>query len=96
MEADRNFDKADINRLVDSLKTDPTDFDQANLSVSDREMLIYSAKLTKKPQTVCRSDIERLRSVGFDDLGIHDIVCCVSYFAFVNRIADGLGIELEQ
>ena len=59
-------------------------------------MLDYSAKLTNHPQAVCRADVERLRSFGFDDLGIHDIVCCVAYFAFVNRIADGLGVELEK
>lgn len=59
-------------------------------------MLNYSAQLTTNPQSVCREDIERLRSAGFDDLAIHDIVCCVSYFAFVNRIADGLGVEIEQ
>ena len=40
-------------------------------------------------------DIEALRSQGFDDLAIHDIVVVASYYAFVNRVADGLGVELE-
>jgi alkylhydroperoxidase family enzyme len=40
-------------------------------------------------------DIESLREVGLDDRAIHDACAIVSYFAFVNRIADGLGVELE-
>ena len=40
-------------------------------------------------------DIDRLRGAGFDDRGIHDICAVTAYFAFVNRIADGLGVELE-
>jgi len=40
--------------------------------------------------------IEKLRRVGFEDQGVHDICAIVSYFAFVNRIADGLGVELEE
>ncbi len=35
------------------------------------------------------------RAVGFDDRAIHDVCAIVGYFAFVNRIADGLGVELE-
>ena len=41
------------------------------------------------------ADIEDLRLHGFDDLAIHDIVVVTSYYAFVNRVADGLGVELE-
>ena len=59
-------------------------------------MLEYSNKLNREPGSICRTDVEQLKTAGFDDLAIHDIVCCVSYFAFVNRIADGLGIELES
>ncbi len=40
-------------------------------------------------------DVEGLREAGFDDRAIHDACAIVSYFAFVNRIADGLGVELE-
>lgn len=58
-------------------------------------MLDYSEKLTNTPQAVDHDDVKRLRSHGFDDLAIHDICSVVAYFAFVNRIADGLGVELE-
>ncbi len=52
-------------------------------------------KLTKDPGSIDTADVAALRENGFDDLAIHDLACCVSYFAFVNRIADGLGVKLE-
>ncbi len=62
----------------------------------DRAMLDYSVKLTHSPQAVNADDVERLRLHGFDDLAIHDICLVVSYFAFVNRVANGLGVEMES
>ena len=58
-------------------------------------MLVYASKLTKTPATITEQDVQSLRDAGFDDLALHDICCVTSYFAFVNRIADGLGVELE-
>ncbi len=58
-------------------------------------MLDYADKLTTAPQTMTPGDIDRLRVVGFDDREIHDICAVTAYFAVVNRIADGLGVELE-
>lgn len=73
---------------VDPVGTAPTD--------TDRVMLSYSLKLTRTPGEMTAADVEALRAVGFDDLAIHDICGIVAYFAFVNRIADGLGVELED
>ena len=42
------------------------------------------------------SHIEALRAAGFDDRAIHDACAIIAYFAFVNRMADGLGVELEE
>ena len=58
-------------------------------------MLDYAAKLTVAPASVGRNDIDELRAEGFDDRGVHDICAITAYFAFVNRIADGLGVEME-
>ena len=63
---------------------------------ADRVMLEYAAKLTKVPGQMSAKDVEQLRNVGFDDRAIHDICSITAYFAFVNRIADGLGVELEE
>jgi alkylhydroperoxidase family enzyme len=58
-------------------------------------MLDYAVKLTRTPWTIGGEDIELLRRAGFGDLALHDICTVVAYYAFVNRIADGLGVELE-
>jgi uncharacterized peroxidase-related enzyme len=59
-------------------------------------MLRYAEKLTRQPGTVTESDVSRLRAVGFSDTDILHIAEVVGYFAYANRIADGLGIPLED
>lgn len=56
----------------------------------------YAVKLTTAPHGMQQSDIEDLRGAGLDDRGIVDANQVVSYFNYVNRVADGLGIELEE
>jgi uncharacterized peroxidase-related enzyme len=72
-----------------------TDYTTADLPPSDRAMLDYAVKLTRTPWAMTRADVDLLRGAGFDDVAIHDICCITAYYAFVNRIADGLGVELE-
>lgn len=74
----------------------PADRETAPLPPADRVMLDYAVQLTERPASVSADDVERLRAVGFDDRAIHDICGITAYFAFVNRIADGLGVELEE
>jgi uncharacterized peroxidase-related enzyme len=59
-------------------------------------MLQYVEKLTIEPSTITEEDIESLRNVGFNDGEILDICQITAYFAFVNRLASGLGVELEE
>ena len=59
-------------------------------------MLNYATKLTERPADIFAKDIEQLRDVGFKDRAILDINQIVAYFAYVNRIADGLGVDLED
>ena len=59
-------------------------------------MLNYAAKLTERPADIFAKDIEQLRDVGFKDRAILDINQIVAYLAYVNRIADGLGVDLED
>jgi uncharacterized peroxidase-related enzyme len=56
----------------------------------------YAVKLTTAPHAMERSDAEDLRGVGLDDRGIVDANQVVSYFNYINRVADGLGVELEE
>lgn len=58
-------------------------------------MLEYVEMLTVRPQDVSKSNIEQLRTVGFSDRDILDICEVAAYYAYVNRIADGLGVSLE-
>lgn len=71
-------------------------YKNAALPEPDRLMLEYVEKLTLRPGDVTSADVELLRHAGFDDRAIHDICVIAAYFNFVNRIADGLGVELEQ
>ena len=59
-------------------------------------LIEYAIVLTRDPGSMTRSDVDKLRAVGFDDRAIHDACQVVSYFNYVNRVADGLGVELES
>ena len=58
-------------------------------------MLEYASKLTLRPAEVVIEDIRGLRDAGFNDADILGIVEVTSYYAYVNRIADGLGVSIE-
>lgn len=58
-------------------------------------MLDYVAKLTLTPAEMRKGDVDALRDHGFSDRDILDIAMMTALFAYFNRIADGLGVELE-
>ena len=72
------------------------DFRNAEIDEKDRAMLEYVAKLTLEPWNMVEGDIIKLREKGFSDEAILDICQIAGYYAFVNRLADGLGVELEH
>jgi uncharacterized peroxidase-related enzyme len=80
-------------RLVEALGQDWT---QAELSAAEHAMLRFATRLTQHPADTGEDDIAALRAAGFDDGAIHDLCAVVAYFNFVNRIASGLGVELEE
>lgn len=75
--------------LADDFRTAPIDAD-------DRAMLEYADKLTRTPAAMTRQDVDALRQAEFSDAAILDICQVTAYFAFVNRLAEGLGVELES
>ena len=87
------MESAEQERLLEALCTDVR---RAELAPADEAMLSYALKLTRAPGRITREDVELLRARGFDDRAIHDICAIVAYYAFVNRIAEGLGVELEK
>lgn len=72
------------------------DYRSAEISDADRAMLDYAVKLTRSPHSIVQSDIEGLRALGFEDRAVLDICQVTSYYNYVNRLADGLGVELEE
>jgi uncharacterized peroxidase-related enzyme len=78
--------------LVDRIEED---FRTAGLDERRLVMLEYAEKLSLTPSSMTQADVDRLREVGFDDGDILAIAEVTSYYAYVNRIADGLGVEVE-
>jgi len=75
--------------LVEALQTD---YRSAQVSEQDRTMLDYVVKLTKDATKVSPDDHAKLRAVGFDDRGILQITLIASWFNYINRVADALGV----
>ena len=82
------LDEAFVKALVE-------DYENAALSEADRAMLDYVTQLTKDATRITPRDHARLRSVGFDDRGILQITLIASWFNYINRVADALGVGRE-
>jgi uncharacterized peroxidase-related enzyme len=76
----------------DLVKALQEDYRAAPISEQDRTMLDYVAQLTRDATAINRQDHERLRAVGFDDRGILQITLIASWFNYINRVADALGV----
>ena len=68
------------------------DYRSAQVSDADKAMLEYVVKLTKDATQVSREDHHRLRAAGFDDVTILQITLIASWFNYINRVADALGV----
>jgi uncharacterized peroxidase-related enzyme len=79
--------------LAQRIEADP---DGAEVAARLRAILDYALLLTREPAAVGSEQVDRLRSAGLTEEEIHRVVLVVAYFSFVNRVAEGLGIELES
>ena len=61
----------------------------------DRAILTYAEKLTLQPARMDKDDLAALRAVGLDDRGILQVNLIASFFNYVTRVADGLGVGRE-
>ena len=68
------------------------DYRAAPISESDRVMLDYVVQLTKDATRITPAFHERLRAAGFDDRAILQITLIASWFNYINRVADALGV----
>jgi uncharacterized peroxidase-related enzyme len=78
--------------LVQALERDYT---TAPITPQERVMLDYVVKLTKDATKVWKDDHERLRGAGFEDKAILQITLIASWFNYINRVADALGVGRE-
>ena len=72
------------------------DYRHADLSAADRALCDYADKLTRYPGTITADDVAALKSHDFSDAAIHDAAQVIAYFNYINRIADGLGVDAED
>jgi uncharacterized peroxidase-related enzyme len=75
--------------MVEALKRD---YKNAPISEQDRAMIDYVVKLTKDATQCSPEDHVALRAAGFDDRGILQITLIASWFSYINRVADALGV----
>ncbi len=68
------------------------DYTKAPISEQDRVMLDYVVQLTKDATRLAPQDHDKLRAAGFDDKAILQITLIASWFNYINRVADALGV----
>jgi alkylhydroperoxidase family enzyme len=78
--------------LVKALESDYT---TAPLTMPERVMVDYVVQLTKDATKISRAHHDRLRQAGFDDKAILQITLIASWFNYINRVADSLGVGRE-
>ncbi len=78
--------------LVEALERDYT---TAPITPQERVMIDYVVKLTKDATNVRKDDHEKLRAAGFEDQAILQITLIASWFSYINRVADALGVGRE-
>jgi len=79
-------------RLVAAISTD---WRAADLAPADAALCAYAVQLTDAPASMREDDVRGLRAHDFDDVAIHDAVQVVSYFNYINRVADAIHVDLE-
>ncbi|MGH3023277.1 MAG: peroxidase [Gaiellaceae bacterium] len=71
------------------------DYRAADLEPRVRALCDLAVKLTAEPGAMSRADADALRAHGWTDVAIHDAIQVISYFNYINRIAEAVGIEDE-
>jgi len=68
------------------------DYRNAPITEQEKVMLDYVVQITRDATRISPADHERLRTAGFDDKGILQITLIASWFNYINRVADALGV----
>lgn len=73
-----------------------SDWRTSGLDAPTLALLEFTEKLTGRPAEMGRDDVDRLRDAGWDDRAVNDAVQVCAYFNYINRIAEGLGVDPEM
>lgn len=87
--------EVDDAELVDMLERDWQSAPLQRLSARAASLAAHAVKLTRHPASIDQQDIDRLRQAGCTDGAIHDLTQVAGFFAYYNRLSDGLGIDPE-
>ncbi len=79
-------------RLVAAVSAD---WRTAELSPRDRALCAFAERLTRAPARMSAEDLEELRGLGLTEAAIHDAIQVVSYFNYINRVADAIRVDPE-
>ena len=79
--------------MIEALRAD---YRTAPITDAERLMVEYVVQLTKDATKISPADLDKLREAGFDDTGILQITLIASWFNYINRVADALGIGREN
>ena len=80
-------------KLVDNIAVN---WKESGLTKQQKAICYFAEKLTLNPGGINRSDIQKLKETGYVDKEVSEIVQIISYFNYINRVADGLGLEPED
>ncbi len=81
---------------MDFVRAVVRDWHSAPLSDKQKALLAFAVKLTEKPSACTPEDLANLRAVGWTDEDIHDATQVIAYFNYINRIADALGVQVDE
>lgn len=71
------------------------DWRGAGLGAADVALCEYAEALSGTPAAMGPDGVERLKDAGFEDRAVHDASQVIAYFNYINRLADGLGVDRE-
>ena len=86
----------DLDPLLAGFRKESAQGSEAAPTPRLRTLLQFAERLSLQPGSVEQQHLDALREHGLDDRAISDAVQVVSYFAYINRVADGLGVDLEH
>ena len=80
--------------LVAAIKADYRD--ASGIDPATRALLDFAARMTTEPTSLSAADVGRLRALGHGDRAILDAAHITGFFNHINRVADALGVDLED